>query len=357
MKKKIKKFKESIIKNKPAKQINIMEVCGTHTMAISRSGLRQLLPPEINLISGPGCPVCVTSSTDIDWIIGIAMQYPVTLFTFGDMMRVPGTNSSLEMEKTRGKDIRICYSPLDSLNFARENPEKNVVFIAIGFETTAPLTAVILKRAYEENIKNFYIYDIHKLVPPALELLLTDEEIKIDGFLCPGHVSAIIGSTPYQFIADKYGIPCVISGFEPGDIMESIDMMVKQFNSGNPSVQIQYSRVVTSTGNPTAISMIYKVFELSDSIWRGIGNLPKTGLKLKRKYSMFDARKKFPANIENSGEPAGCQCGNVLKGIMKPTDCKLFAKACKPEYPIGPCMVSSEGSCAAYYKYERSNFK
>ena len=354
MKKEINDFTKSLIDNRPSEQINIMEVCGTHTMAISRNGLRQILPDQINLISGPGCPVCVTSSKDIDWMIEIIMNYPVTLFTFGDMIRVPGSASSLQFEKASGKDIRICYSPLDALDFAKNNPERDVIFIAIGFETTIPLTSVIVKRAYEENINNFYIFNIHKLVPPALELLLLDEEIKIDGFLCPGHVSAIIGSLPYEFIAAKYRTPCVISGFEPADIMESLDMLVRQYNSKKPAVEIQYKRVVTSSGNPTAVSMIDEIFEPCDSYWRGIGNLPGSGLKLREEYEGLDAMKKFPVGPIISKEPPGCQCGSILKGIIKPFECKLFAKACRPENPIGPCMVSSEGSCAAYYKYERS---
>lgn len=353
MHKKIEELKDSIAKNKPQKGINIMEVCGTHTMAISRSGLRQLLPGEINLISGPGCPVCVTASSDIDHIIGIIKEYPVTLFTFGDMIRVPGTVSSLLDERSRGKDIRVCYSPMDALDFARKNPEKKVVFIAIGFETTAPLTAVLLRHAAQEDINNFYIFNTHKLVPPALEILLLDEEIKVDAFLCPGHVSAIIGSKPYDFIADKYRAPCVISGFEPVDILQSLDMIIKQYNTGNPQVEIQYDRVVKPDGNPAAVEAIYEIFEPADSDWRGVGTLPLTGLGLKSRYSKFNAAEIFPVDIPQSKEPPGCKCGDVLKGILKPFDCKLFATACTPEKPIGPCMVSSEGSCAAYYKYER----
>ena len=353
MKKEINDLRKSLLDNSPSEQMNIMEVCGTHTMAISRNGLRQILPEEINLISGPGCPVCVTSSKDIDWMIGIIRDYPVTLFTFGDMIRVPGSISSLQLEKASGKDIRICYSPMDALDFAKNNPKKDVVFIAIGFETTSPLTSVIVKRAYEENINNFYIFNIHKLVPPALELLLLDEEVKIDGFLCPGHVSAIIGSIPYNFIAEKYRTPCVVSGFEPLDIMESLNMLINQYNLKKPDVQIQYSRVVTSSGNTTAVSLIDEVFETCDSQWRGMGNFPGTGLKLREKYSGLDAMKKFHVNNIITKEIPGCQCGSVLKGIIKPFECKLFARACTPENPIGPCMVSSEGSCAAYYKYER----
>ena len=225
MDRKIKQLKDSIAKKRPQEAINIMEVCGTHTMAISRSGLRQLLPREINLISGPGCPVCVTSSRDIDHIIGIIRDYPVTLFTFGDMIRVPGSGSSLQKEKSRGSDVKICYSPMDALDYALDNPDRNVVFVAIGFETTAPLTAVIIKKAYDEEVNNFYIFNIHKLVPPALEVLLRDRDVKIDALLCPGHVSAIIGSRPYEFIASRYQTPCVISGFEPLDILESLDML------------------------------------------------------------------------------------------------------------------------------------
>jgi len=353
MNKKVKILKDSILKNSPENNINIMEVCGTHTMAISRSGLRQLLPDTVNLMSGPGCPVCVTSSHDIDHIIGIIADYPVTLFTFGDMIRVPGSASSLQDEKTKGRDIRVCYSPMDALEFAIENPEKKVVFVAIGFETTAPLTAVVIKRAFEENVGNFYIYDSHKLVPPALELLLLDKDIKVDAFLCPGHVSAIIGSEPYEFIAGKYNIPCVISGFEPLDILQSIDMLLKQHKQGKSSVEIQYDRVVRPEGNPAAVAVIEEVFEPVDSDWRGIGTLPGSGLGLRPRYSQFDASRSFKVDIIAKGEPAGCRCGDVLKGIIKPYDCKLFGKACTPERPVGPCMVSSEGSCAAYYKYER----
>lgn len=353
MDRRIEKLKTSIEGNLLEKTVNIMEVCGTHTMAISRSGLRQLLPEKINLVSGPGCPVCVTSDRDIDHIIGIIREYPVTLFTFGDMMRVPGADSSLQREKSKGRDVRVCYSPMDALDFAIKNPDKDVVFNAIGFETTAPLTAVLIKRAYEEEIDNFHIFNIHKLVPPALELLLLDRDIKIDAFLCPGHVSAIIGSIPYGFIAEKYRTPCVISGFEPLDIMESLNMLLVQLNSKNPGVEIQYDRVVKPEGNPAAVAAINEVFEHVDSDWRGIGTLPLTGLGLRKEYSRFNAASRFEVDIPDYKKPSGCRCGEVLKGMIKPFDCRLFSSVCTPENPIGPCMVSSEGSCAAYYKYER----
>jgi hydrogenase expression/formation protein HypD len=353
VKKKIEELVEFLNKNKPGRSINIMEVCGTHTMAISRYGLRQLIPENINLISGPGCPVCVTPTGDIDWIIEIARQYDVSIFTFGDLFRVPGTESSLYNEKSKGKDINICYSPADVLNFAKNNPDKKVIFIAIGFETTIPLTSVIVKKAYKEKTSNFYIYNTHKLVPEALELLLVDREVKIDAFLCPGHVSAIIGSKPYNFIAEDYHIPCVISGFEPMDILESIATIIRQINKGISEVEIQYRRVVREEGNPTAVKLMYEVFDKSDSLWRGLGNIPGSGLKLKKKFLKFDAKTFFPVKRIKSREPAGCECGDVLKGIKKPAECRLFSKTCKPENPVGPCMVSSEGSCAAYYKYEK----
>jgi hydrogenase expression/formation protein HypD len=349
----IKELVKSIDDNKPDHKINIMEVCGTHTMAISRYGLRQLIPETINLISGPGCPVCVTPAGDIDRIIEIAGKYEVSIFTFGDILRVPGSKSSLYNKRSEGKDINVCYSPADALDFSRNNPGRKVIFIAIGFETTIPLTSVIIKRAYQEKINNFYIYNTHKLIPEALEFLLLDKEVEIDAFLCPGHVSAIIGSKPYDFIAEDYHIPCVISGFEPMDILESIATIIRQINKGISEVEIQYRRVVREEGNPTALKSIYEVFDKSDSVWRGLGNIPRSGLKLKKKFLKFDAKTYFPVKRIKSREPAGCQCGDVLKGIKKPTECRLFSKICKPENPIGPCMVSSEGSCAAYYKYEK----
>ena len=353
MKSNIKELVEYLNNNKPDHKINIMEVCGTHTMAISRYGLRQLIPETINLISGPGCPVCVTPTGDIDWIIEIAGHYKVSIFTFGDILRVPGSKSSLYNKRSEGKDINVCYSPADALDFAKNNPDKKVIFIAIGFETTIPLTSVIIKRAYQEKINNFYIYNTHKLIPEALEILLLDKEIEIDAFLCPGHVSAIIGSKPYNFIAEDYHIPCVISGFEPLDILESIAVIIRQINKGKSEVEIQYRRVVREEGNPTALKSIYEVFDKSDSVWRGLGNIPGSGLKLKKKFLKFDAKTYFPVKRIKSREPAGCECGGVLKGIKKPAECRLFSKICKPENPIGPCMVSSEGSCAAYYKYEK----
>ncbi len=339
----------------PQNPVNIMEVCGTHTMAIARNGLRQKFGPNINLISGPGCPVCVTSAHDIDWIMEIVKNHNLKVFTFGDMVRVPGTSSSLAEQKSLGKDINVCYSPQDALSYAAHSPSEDVLFIAIGFETTAPLTAVILREAFRKNIKNFSVFSVHKVVPPALDLLLEDSQVNIDGLLCPGHVSAVIGLKPYGFIPIKYGIPCVIGGFEPTDIMVSVSMILKQVKLGKPSVQNQYRRVVREEGNPVALENIEEVFEVEDSDWRGMGILPGSGLKLREKYDYFDARLRFKVKEVNSKENPACDCGNILKGLKKPYQCKLFSKTCTPQKPIGPCMVSSEGSCAAYYRYERFN--
>ena len=312
MKNNIKELIESLNSYKPGRRINIMEVCGTHTMAISRFGLRQIIPETINLISGPGCPVCVTPAADIDRILEIIEKYEVSVFTFGDMLRVPGSKSSLYNKKSEGKDINICYSPTDALDFALKNPDRKVVFIAIGFETTIPLISVIVKRAYKQKSSNFYIYNTHKLIPEALEALLNDKQIKIDALLCPGHVSTIIGSKPYNFIAKNYNTPCVISGFEPGDILESIVMITEQLKRNRPEVKIQYSRVVREEGNLVALKSTYEVFEKADSEWRGLGNIPGSGLKLKEKFLKFDAKTQFPVKNIKSIEPAGCECGNAV---------------------------------------------
>jgi len=346
----------SLVRDLGKKSINIMEVCGTHTMEIARNGLKQLLPPEINLISGPGCPVCVTPINEIDNIIEILKDYDVSIFSFGDMIKVPGSSSSLAYEKSIGKDVVICYSPLYALEFAENNPDKNVIFIAIGFETTAPLSSVIVKRASDKKLRNFFIYCTHKIIPPALEVLLKDKEVRIDGLLLPGHVSAIIGSKPYSFIAEDYKIPGVISGFAPEGILQAIKMILIQIARKKSKIEIEYKSIVKEEGNTVAVNQIHEVFQIQDSMWRGLGSIPKSGLKLKPDFSEFDAKLKFPTKKLNSREPKGCECGNVLKGIKKPDECKLFAKSCTPDNPIGPCMVSSEGTCAAYYKFYRIKY-
>jgi hydrogenase expression/formation protein HypD len=331
--------------------VNLMEVCGTHTMVIFKQGLKGMLPENVNLLSGPGCPVCVTSPEDIDKAIYLAKDKNVIITTFGDMIRVPGTNSSLEKERGNGADIRVIYSPGEALRIARDNPGKKVVLLAIGFETTSPLIAASLLDARKEKIENFFIFSTHKLIPPAMDALLKSKEVKIDGFICPGHVSVTIGSNAYRFIVEKYNVPCVITGFEPLDVLQAIYMLLKQIKEERAEVEIEYFRAVRPEGNRIAQELVYRVFAVSDVSWRGLGTIPKSGLKLNRKFSDLDAEKKFGLKGEYSRENPDCACGEVLRGVKKPTQCKLYRRICTPEQPYGPCMVSSEGTCAAYYKY------
>jgi len=332
-------------------RVNLMEVCGTHTMVIFKQGLKGMLPENVNLLSGPGCPVCVTSQEDIDKAIELARDRKVIITTFGDMVRVPGTNSSLEKEKGNGADIRIIYSPSEALKIARENPAKKVIFLAIGFETTSPLIAASLLDAQKEKIDNFFIFSSHKLIPPAMEALMESKEVRIDGFICPGHVSVTIGSNAYKFIVQKHSIPCVIGGFEPLDVLQSIYMLLKQIKKKKAEVEIEYFRAVHPQGNRIAQELVSRVFEVSDVSWRGLGIIPKSGLRLKREFYDLDAEEEFRPKIKKSKENPDCACGDVLRGVKKPTQCKLYRRICTPEEPYGPCMVSSEGTCAAYYKY------
>jgi hydrogenase expression/formation protein HypD len=341
------------LSKKIERQINLMEVCGTHTVSIFRHGIRSVIPSNIKLLSGPGCPVCVTPVEDIDRMLYIAKQPDVILTTFGDMMRVPGSDGSLYQAKAEGADIRMVYSPLDALKIGEQNENKKVVFFAAGFETTSPSIAATIFEAERKGIQNFYIYSVHKLVPPALEVLVNTEELKLDGFILPGHVSTIIGSKVYEFIPSKYKKACVITGFDADDILQAIFMLLKQINENEPKVEIQYKDAVKPEGNPKAVEFINRYFEPCDSNWRGIGIIPKSGLKLKKEYSHRDAEFVFTIPQIQSKEPKGCQCGLVLRGVKIPPECPLFAKICTPENPVGACMVSSEGSCAAYYKYGR----
>jgi len=347
----------SRIKSLPAKPLSIMEVCGTHTVSISKFGLRTLLPSHIRLISGPGCPVCVTSQGDIDLVIMLAREggshKKCIVATFGDMMRVPGSDSSLMKEKARGADVRVVYSPANALGIAAENPTAEVVFFAVGFETTSPTIAATILKAQESGIANFSIISNHKLIPPAMHSLLEDPATVIDGFLCPGHVSAIIGIKPYQTVVERYGKGCVVSGFEPLDIMLSTYRLMLQIQEGTPRVEIEYSRVVQAEGNAKALQMLSRVFDVADSRWRGFGVIPQSGLMLKDEFSRYDAVKKFSLTAPDVPDPRACQCGQVLKGIITPPECPLFAKTCTPEEPAGACMVSSEGTCSTYYKYEQ----
>lgn len=333
------------------REVRLMEVCGTHTVAIFRSGIRGMLPANISLLSGPGCPVCVTANEDIDLAIEIARQEDVILTTFGDMIKVPGSESSLESERARGGNIRVVYSSLDALEIARQNPEKKIVLLGIGFETTSPTIAGAILTAESEHLDNFFILTSHKVIPPAMKALLDADDVRIDGFLCPGHVSAIIGSHPYEFIPKDYGVPCVIAGFQPLDILQSVLMLVRQIESGDARVETEYRRVVRPEGNVTALNVLEKVFEICDVPWRGLGVVPQSGMALREKYKQFDARSAFDIDVEPVSEPEGCLCGDILRGVKIPSDCKFFGKVCTPDDPIGPCMVSSEGTCAAYFKY------
>ncbi len=339
------------IMHRIGRPVRLMEVCGTHTVSIFRHGIRSLLPDGLELLSGPGCPVCVTSIEDIDRAIKLAEDAQNIITTFGDMMRVPGSYRSFQEARADGADIRFVYSPSDALRVARENPGKRVIFFGAGFETTSPLVASVVKEAEAEGIGNFYVYSVHKLVPPALRALLRDAEVMVDGFILPGHVSTIIGRKPYEFLASEYAMPGVITGFAPDEIIEGIGMLLQQIASDRAEIEIQYKKVVRPEGNPQAVKVLYDVFQEADSYWRGIGNIPLSGLEPSEEYSQMDAKRVFEIKIESKPEPKACSCGEVLRGVKKPTDCSLFAKACTPERPVGACMVSTEGSCAAYYKY------
>lgn len=333
--------------------MRIMEVCGGHTMAIQRFGIPALLPPTIELVSGPGCPVCVTSRAYIDQAIAYSRLPHVIIATYGDLIRVPGSTSTLDREKAAGADIRIVYSILDALEIAKHNRRKKVVFLGIGFETTSPGSAAGILKAEMAGLFNFSVYSAHKIMPPPMAALI-DAGVNIQGYLGPGHVSTITGSHIYDFIADKYGLGVVISGFEPVDILQSVLMLVKQFESRRPAVEIQYARAVKPEGNTKALAMLDEVFELADDWWRGLGVLPRSGMKIRDKYDRFNAEKQLEVEVEPTREDRGCICGTVLKGLAKPADCKLFGKACTPSDPVGACMVSNEGACAAYFRYRQA---
>jgi len=334
------------------KPVAFMEVCGGHTMSIQKFGIPSLLPDTIRLISGPGCPVCVSDRKFIDQSIAYSRQEDVIITTYGDLIRVPGSTSSLDEEKARGADIRTVYSVLDALEVAQKNKDKKIVFLGIGFETTAPSSAAGILKAQMAGIRNFYLFSSHKIMPPAMEALI-DEGVKLDGYIAPGHVSTITGTGIYKSIPEKFGLGCVISGFEPVDLLRAIYMLVNQVETKDPKVEIAYARVVKPEGNLKAQQMLEEVFELRDDWWRGLGVLPKSGMGIREKYLAFDAEKQIPVEVEPTREDKGCICGEILKGIKNPKDCKLFAKACTPYNPVGACMVSHEGACHAYYRYNR----
>jgi len=339
------------IASRSTRRTSLMEFCGGHTHAVMRHGIRQLMPDTIEMRSGPGCPVCVTATTDIDRAIALAHLPGAITATFGDIIRVPGSHSSLQQTRAEGADIRVAYSATDAVAMARTNPDRPVVFVAIGFETTAPTVAASMTKAREEEVDNFYVLSLLKLTPPVIRALLDLGEVKLDGIIGPGHVSVIIGARPYEFIPRDYGIACVISGFEPLDILLGIDRLVEQIERHRPKGEIAYSRGVRPEGNTSALRLMNEVFQADTANWRGIGSIPESGLRISDRYASFDAARAFPVNLEPAREPQGCICGDVLRGVATPPQCKLFGRACIPERPVGPCMVSSEGACAAYYQF------
>ena len=338
----------------PGRQYKIMEVCGGHTHAIYRYGVHDLLPEAIELVHGPGCPVCVIPMGRVDDGIAVAEQPGVILTCFGDMMRVPGGRGSFLEANARGTDIRMVYSPLDALRVARENPDRQVVFFAIGFETTAPSTALTVLRAEQEGIDNFSVLCNHVTIIPAIKAILDSPDLRLDAFIGPGHVSTVIGCRPYAFIARDHGKPVVCAGFEPLDVLQSVHMIMKQLAEGRSEVENQYGRVVAWEGNPLALRALSQVFALRPFFeWRGLGTIGSSALRLSDAYARFDAERRFELPGVRVADPKACQCGEVLKGVLKPWECKVFGTACTPETPIGTCMVSSEGACAAYYNYGR----
>jgi hydrogenase expression/formation protein HypD len=334
--------------------LTLMEVCGTHTMAIYRHGLPSLLPEAVRLISGPGCPVCVTSQGQIDQIIALARQPGVTIGTFGDMIRVPGSESSLEHERARGADVRVLYAPTDALSLAAEQPSREVILIGIGFETTAPTVAATVAEARRHNVRNLSLVSACKRIPPALDALLASGDLTIDGLICPGHVSVIIGSDAYKPLVERYRLACVVAGFEPDEVLDAIAALVRQAAEGRIEVENRYATWVRPDGNRRALEMLDEVFAPATARWRGLGVIGQSGLALRESWRDFDAAERFNIEEREVAEPPGCRCGDVLRGQLTPLACPLFAGACTPEHPVGPCMVSTEGSCSAAFRYNHT---
>jgi hydrogenase expression/formation protein HypD len=334
--------------------VKLMEVCGGHTHTIYRHGIEHILPTGVELVHGPGCPVCVIPMGRIDDAIAVAETPGVTFTSFGDMMRVPGSNGNLLEAKARGADVRFVYSPLDALRIAHENPDQQVVFFAVGFETTAPSTALTVLQARERQVSNFSVFSNHVTIVPPIKAILESPDLRLDGFIGPGHVSTVIGQRPYRFIPTHYGKPLVTAGFEPLDILQAIAMLLTQIREGRCEVENQYTRVVRDGGNPRALELLAQVFELRPHFeWRGLGFISQSALALRPEFADLDAELRFQVPGVRVADPKACQCGEVLKGVIKPWECKVFGTACTPETPIGTCMVSSEGACAAYYNYGR----
>ena len=336
------------------KPLKLMEVCGGHTHAIFKYGIEDLLPPNIEMIHGPGCPVCVIPLGRTDDCISLALQPNVIFTTFGDMMRVPGSSTNLLDAKAQGADVRMVYSPLDALKIAKQNPERHVIFLALGFETTSPSTAMTILQAAKDKVENFSVFCNHIMIVPSLKAMLDSPDLQLDGFVGPGHVSTVIGTRCYEFVPNDYGKPLVVTGFEPLDILQSVFMIVKQIVEGRAEVENQYGRVVERDGNKKALEVLAEVFEPRRFFeWRGLGSIAHSGMKLNDRYAAFDAELKFEVPGLRIADPKACQCGEILKGVKKPWECKVFGTACTPETPIGSCMVSSEGACAAYYNFGR----
>ncbi|QTA77888.1 Hydrogenase formation protein [Desulfonema limicola] len=333
------------------KKICLMEVCGTHTMSIFRNGIRSVLPDTISLLSGPGCPVCVTDQSEIDAFISIAKMPGVIAVTFGDLLRVPGTGSSLEKERGNGMDVRVVYSTFDAVKIAQKNPDKKVVFLGVGFETTAPTIAASILSAYNMNLENYMVFSAHKRVMPALFALMNLDNVHVDGFILPGHVSVIIGTNAYQPFYEKYKIPLAVTGFEPVDILNAVLILVSQIETNTPKLENAYPRAVNPEGNPKAGNIMNQVFEYTDASWRGMGIIPQSGLKIRKEFKSHDAQFMLHIQLAKAEEPKGCACGSIITGAAIPPECPLYKTVCTPINPIGPCMVSSEGTCAAYYRY------
>ncbi len=348
-----------LCRERGGRTVNLMEVCGTHTMAISAFGIRRAVDQRLRLLSGPGCPVCVTAQEDIDAAIALAQTPGVTLVTFGDMMRVPGADGTLEQARARGADVRVVYSPLDAVDAAEADPSQEFVFVGVGFETTAPTVAAAVLMARRRKLNNFSVLPMFKLIPPALRAIVSSARVQVDGFLLPGHVSTVIGAEPYFFLAEEYRKPCCIAGFEAVDIVQGILLLLEQLAEKRPQVAIQYRRSVRERGNPHARKLLEKVFEPRNAAWRGMGTIPGSGLGLRAEFSGFDSLKRLRKRVvkrnnrKRRDNSHACRCGDVMLGAIVPPECSLFATLCTPEHPVGPCMVSSEGACAAYYKYEQ----
>jgi hydrogenase expression/formation protein HypD len=328
-----------------------MEICGTHTMSIYQYGIRSLLPENVRLVSGPGCPVCVTPVGYVDKAVACTSDQTNIVATFGDMLRVPGSRSSLMEERAKGADVRIVYSPLDAVTLAKSNPKRRVIFLGIGFETTAPTIAASILEATRLGLGNYHVLASHKTIPVPMDILTADPDLALSGYLCPAHVSTVIGGNAYKPLAEKYHIPCVVTGFEPADVMQGIEMLLAQVLAGESRVEIQYSRAVNWEGNPKAKAIMERVFVPCDAAWRGLGTLPGSGLAIKPELARFDVEKVLEIEPGEERENPACRCGEVLKGKLSPFDCPLFSTVCTPESPVGACMVSSEGTCAAAYKY------